>query len=71
MNIFLLSVLAGVGALMGFTLWSALQKQTFQGKHGFEITKEKQPFWYWFSVLATGFSLVAIIMAFVVVWVVL
>ncbi len=67
MSIFLLSILAGVGALMGFTLWSALHKQTFQGKHGFDITKEKQPFWYWFNVFVTSFGLVAVVAAGIIV----
>lgn len=70
-NTFLLLLLAGVGALMAFTLWRALNTKSFQGKRGFEISKEQHPFWYWFNVLVTGFALTAIVVAFFIVLLVL
>lgn len=70
-NTFILLLLAGVGALMAFTLWRALSTQSFQGKRGFEISKEQHPFWYWFNVLAAGFALMVIVIAFFIVVLVL
>jgi len=69
-NALILLLLAGVGALMAFTLWRALNTQSFQGK-GVEITKKEHPFWYWLNVFVTGFALMAIVLAFIIVLLVL
>lgn len=64
---FLLAILGGVALLMGFTLWNALRKQSFQSKQGFEIARAQHPFWYWFNVCVTGFAFLALLVALIIV----